>query len=339
LGGLVVVIAAGLGVGYMLIQHKPAPKIVTAPTNTTVATGPTVPVAAPAATAGQAINDEIAGESCSWLDVVGPVQNGQTVKLSGAAGSPATVQDSVIEAAKNAGDNLPPTGVDISAVAVADQGACPALDAFRSFKAPAGAGPALASAQPSYQITRGADGKLAGQPSITLAPHSPAQDFALLKLDTSGRINVVYGSRQAFDAARQGDTAIVDQGGDAYTVQADGLNGAGTAGLLLLTGKGPFDPSLLAKPPSARDVSWIDQVRQAATAGGWKSSMVWYKVENNAPPIRARPRTDGYYAHPGADTTPPPDVTAPIRTQPDNPQGGHKPSVWQRMFGSNNGSH
>jgi serine/threonine protein kinase len=337
LGGLVVIIAAGVGVGYLLIQHKSPPKIVTSPTNTAVASGPTVPVAAPAATAGQAINDEIAAESCSWLDVVGPVQNGQTVKLSGAAGSPATVQDSVISAAKGAGDNLPPTGVDVSAVAVADQAACSALDAFRSFKAPGGAGPALASAQPSYQITRGADGKLAGQPTITLAPHSPAQDFALLKLDTSGRINVVYGSRKAFDAARQGDTAIVDQGGDAYTVQADGLNGAGTAGLLLLTGTGPFDPSLLAKPPSARDVTWIDQVRQAAAAGGWKSSMVWYKVENNAPPVRAKPRTDGYYAHPGVDTTPPPDDTAPIRTQPPTPQGGHKQSVWQRMFGSNNG--
>jgi serine/threonine protein kinase len=336
--GLVVVIAAGVGVGYLMIQHKPASKIVTSPTNTTVATGPTVPVA-PATSAGQAINDVLAGASCSWLDVVGPVQNGQTVKLSGAAGSPATVQDSVIEAAKNAGDTLPPTGVDISAVAVADQGACPALDAFRSFKAPAGAGPALASAQPSYQITRGADGKLAGQPTITLAPHSPAQDFALLKLDTSGRINVVYGSRQAFGAARQGDSAIIDQGGDAYTVQADALNLAGTAGLLLLTGTGPFDPSLLAKPPGARDVSWIDQVRQAATAGGWKSSMVWYKVENNAPPVRPKPRAEGYYAHPGADTTTPPDDTAPVRTQPDNPQGGHKPSVWQRMFGSNNGGH
>ena len=28
---------------------------------------------------------------------------------------------------------------------------------------------------------------------------------------------------------------------------------------------------------------------------------------------------------------------APVRTQPDNQQGGHKPSVWQRMFGANGG--
>jgi hypothetical protein len=220
-------------------------------------------------------------------------------------------------------------------VAQADQGACAALDAFRSFKAPPGSGPALASAQPSYQITRGADGKLAGQPTITLAPRSPGQDFALLKLDPSGRINVVFGSRKAFEAARHGDSVIVDQGGDAYTVQTDSLNVAGTAGLLLLTGAGPFDPSLLAKPPSARDVSWIDQVRQAATAGGWESTMVWYKVQDNAPPLRAKPHAGGYHGHQGSDTGPSEDnnPAVPIRTQPQNSQGGHKQTGWQRMFG------
>jgi len=339
LGGLALVVVAGVGAGYMLVQHKPAPKVVTAATNSAVAVGPAAVAAAPAASFTDHLNDNLSDLSCSWLDVVGPLQNGQVVKLSGAAGSPATIADSVADAAKEAGDILPANGgVDISAVAQADQGACSALDAFRSFRAPAGAGPALASAQPSYQITRGADGKLAGQPTITLAPRSPAQDFALLRLDPSGRINVVYGSRKAFDAARQGDSAIVDQGGDAYTVQADSLNVAGAAGLLLLTGAGPFDPSLLAKPPSARDVTWIDQVRQAATAGGWKSSMVWYKVQDNAPPpARPRPRPGGYYAHPGAYTNPI-DNTVPIRTQPlPTPQGGRRQSVWQRMFGSNGG--
>ena len=98
------------------------------------------------------------------------MQNGQPVKLSGAAGSLPTVQDAVLSAAKGAGDNIAPTSVDVSAVAQADQGACSALDAFRSFKAPTGVGPALASAQPSYQISRGADGKLAGEPTITVSP-------------------------------------------------------------------------------------------------------------------------------------------------------------------------
>ena len=329
--GLVTVIIAAGAVGYVMLQHRPAPKVIASAATTSpaaVAVGP-----AQATTAASAVNDALPGLSCSWLDVVGPVQNGQSVKLSGASGSPATVQDTVTAAAQGAGITL--SAVDIGAVAQADQGACAALDAFRSFKAPAGAGLALASAQPSYQITRGADGKLAGEPTITLAPRSPAQDFALLRLDTAGRINVIYGSRAAFDAARQGDTSIVDQGGDAYTVQADALNGAGTTGLLLLTGKGPFDPSLLAKPPGARDVSWIGQIRQAATAGGWKSSMAWYKVQNNAAPVRPKqPRPGGYYAHPGAGTEEPQQPEAvPIRTQPQpTPTPGHRQSVWQRMF-------
>ena len=265
--------------------------------------------------------------------MVGPVQNGQPVKLSGASGSPATAQDTVTAAAQGAGVTLPANGVDLTAVSPADQGACAALDAFRSFKAPTGAGPALASAQPSYQITRGADGKLAGEPTITLAPRSPGQDFALLRLDTAGRIGVIYASRKAFNAARQGDSAIVDQGGDAYTVTADALNVAGTTGLLLLTGNGPFDPSLLAKPPGVRDVSWIDQVRQAAATGGWKATMTWYKVQNNAAPVRAKPRT-GYYAHPGVDTEPQQQQpeAVPIRTQPQTQEPGRRQSVWQRMF-------
>ena len=336
--GLAVVVVAVAGVGYMMMfQPRPAPK----PAVVAPSTAPPAPVVAvaPTTTAGQAINDALANQSCSWLDVVGPVQNGQAVKLSGASGSPATVQDSVTEAAKTANDTLPAAGVDISAVAQADQGACSALDAFRSFKAAAGAGPALAAPQPSYQITRGADGKLAGEPTITLAPRSPGQDFALLRLDPSGKISVVYGSRQAFDTARKGDSTIVDQGGDAYTVQSDALNAAGTAGLLLLTGTGPFDPALLAKPPGARDVSWIDQVRQAATTGGWKSSMVWFTVQGAPPPPKPKPRP-GYYAHPGVGSTD--DTTAPIRTQPTYTPPPYTPPVrqrsgWQRMFGGGGG--
>jgi serine/threonine protein kinase len=332
LGALAVLVVGGGAAAYFVLQ-KPAAKQIAAPATPSIAVTAPVTAAAPATSAGQAVADALPGLSCSWLDVVGAVQNGQPVKLSGAAGSPATVQNAVLAAAKAAGDNLPATGVDVSAVAQADQGACSALDAFRSFKALAGAGPALASAQPSYQITRGADGKLTGQPTITLAPRSPGQDFALMRMDTNGRLSMIYASRKAFDAARQADSSIVDQGGDAFTVQADALNVAGSAGLLLLTGTGPFDATVLGKPPSGRDMSWMDQIRQAGSAGGWKASMVWYQVQNNAPPVRPKVRTGGYYAHPGASTAPvEPPPQAPIQTQP----APKKPSAWQRLFGSSN---
>jgi serine/threonine-protein kinase len=333
LGGIAALVVVG-GVGAFFLMPRPKPVAPQSSGPVAAPTPPTMP-AAPTTSAGQAVNDALPGLSCSWLDVVGPVQSGQPVRLSGASGSPATVQDAVMAAAKGAGVTLPvANSVDLSAVAQADQGACSALDAFRSFKAPAGAGPALASAQPSYQITRDASGKLAGQPTITLAPRNPAQDFALLRVDTNGRIGMIYPNRKAFDAARQANASITDQGGDAYTVQADALNVAGAAGLLLLTGNGPFDPTLLAKAPGARDVSWIDQVRQAAATGGWKSSMVWYKVQNNAPPA-ARPRARGYYAHPGVTEPPQTVPTQPVQTQPNPPaQQGKRPSMWQRMFGS-----
>src|SRR6201999_1663498 len=101
-----------------------------------------------------------------------------------------TVQDAVLSAAKGAGDNIEPASVDVSSVTQADQGACTALDAFRSFKAPTGAGP---------QPPRAPAATPGAEPTITLAPRSPGQDFALLRMDANGRLSVVYASRQAFD--------------------------------------------------------------------------------------------------------------------------------------------
>ncbi len=347
--GLVTVVVAVSAVGYVMMQQKPTPKLVTPAGNATTPAGPAV-ATAPPTSVGQAIDTELTDLSCSWLDVVGPVQNGQPLRLSGAAGSPATVQDSVSDAAREAGDNLTSDAVDISAVAQADQGACSALDAFRSFKAPAGSGPALASAQPAYQITRGADGRLAGDPIITVAPRSPAQDFALLRLETNGRLSVIWGSRTAFEAMSKGNPSVVDQGGDAYTVRSEALNAPGATGLLLLTGNGPFDPGLLAKPPNARDVSWIDQVRKAATAGGWKASMVWYKVQGGAPPpaVPVHPRQprqqqpNETYSHPDeVETVPIRNYDGPVRTQPPPgyPPLNRRQTMWQRRFGEGGATH
>jgi serine/threonine-protein kinase len=338
---LAAITVIGVGVAYYML-HRPG-----------VAAKPVVAAAQPAApnvqagTAqstgpGQAINAALPGMSCSWLDVVGQVQSGAPVKLVGAAGSPATVQDQVIAAAKTGGVDLPVTAVDLSDVAQADQGACSALDAFRSFKDASAGAASLVSPAAAYTITRGPDGKLAGAPTITLAPRNPSQDFALLRLDAMGRISMVYADRQAFSTDKDPDARITSQGGDAYSVQDGSLNANGWNGLLLITGKGPFDAGLLAKSPGARDVDWIDQVRQAAAAGGWKASMVWYKVTNAAPPPRVRLRqTGGYYAHPGvAENNGGGEESGPIQTQPPQPNpypplhhNGN--SIWQRMFGSN----
>jgi serine/threonine-protein kinase len=337
IAGVLAIVVIGGALGYLMLPKKPPP-------HAGPAAGQTAAAGAPAPggqtlTAAQAINAMLPGMSCSWIDVQGPVQSGGPVKLAGAAGSPATVQDAVVDAATSAGVNLPLAAVDLSGVAPAGQGACSALDAFRDFK---DASTSLVSPAASYTITRGPDGKLAGQPIVTVAPRNPAQDFTLLRIDPQGRIEVIYANRQAFNAARQGGGAITDLGGDAYGVQADPLNANGWSGLVLITGKGPFDENLLTKPPGARDVAWITQVRQAGDAGGWKSSMVWYKVQNNAaPPARVRAKPQGYYAHPGATGGNGGDESVPTQTEPQ-PSSGAPPakrtSVWQRMFGSSSSS-
>jgi serine/threonine-protein kinase len=334
----------GVGVAYFVL-HPPGQAAKPPVVAGQPATGGVQTAAAQATGPGQAINAALPGMSCSWLDVVGQVQSGAPVKLVGAAGSPATVQDGVIAAAKAGGVQLPVTAVDMSDVAQADQGACSALDAFRSFKDASAGAAGLVSPAAAYTITRGPDGKLAGAPTITLAPRNPSQDFALLRLDTMGRISMVYADREAFSTDKDPDARITSQGGDAYSVQDGALNANGWNGLLLITGKGPFDAGLLAKPPGGRDVGWIDQVRQAAAAGGWKASMVWYKVTNAAaPPQRVRLRqTGGYYAHPGVDeNNGGGEESGPIQTQPQQSQPNPYPplhhsgnSIWQRMFGSN----
>ncbi|HVM99751.1 MAG TPA: serine/threonine-protein kinase [Caulobacteraceae bacterium] len=339
IGAIAVLVVIGTGVAYVMMPKTGLTARAPAAAPAHAGQGATTGVQAPAAqtlSAGDAINGALPGMSCSWLDVVGQVQNGAPVKLAGAAGSPATVQDAVIAAAKSAGVDLPVTAVDLTGVAQADQGACSALDAFRSFKS-AGA-PGLISPAASYTIARGPDGKLAGQPTITLAPRNPSQDFALLHIDPLGRIAVIYGSRQAFSSGKDTDAVITSQGGDAYSIQDGALNANGWNGLLMIIGAGPFDASMLTKAPAARDVGWIDQVRQAAAAGGWKSSMVWYQVRNNAAPapVRTRPRpTQGYYAHPGVSENSG-NGSEPIQTAPPSPYPPlHRNSIWQRMFGGN----
>ncbi len=52
----------------------------------------------------------------------------------------------------------------------------------------------------------------------------------------------------------------------------------GWSGMLLLTGKGPFDPALVAAPAAKRGADWSDRFRKAAAAGGWKAEMVWYRT-------------------------------------------------------------
>ena len=273
-GLLAVVAIVGAGVYFLLPKHTPGG----APT----AAAPSASTAATPVGLRQAVETALPGLSCSWLELVDSDQGGAKIKLVGVAGSPATVQGAVIDAARLSGSTLQGSDVDLNEVAPADQAVCSALDAFRSVRAPAAPdGPELKTEKRVYEIERQPNGKLASRAVINMAVRSPSQDFALLGLEPSGKITMIVPNRAAFDATRVNNNLITDLGGDAYKLQIDAFDFRGWSGLLLVTGKGPFDPALLTLPAGSRDVAWYDKVRQTAAANGWKSEMVWYKVVDN----------------------------------------------------------
>ena len=115
-----------------------------------------------------------------------------------------------------------------------------------------------------------------------MAIGDPNLDFALYGLEPSGAVDHLIDSRQAFQALAQKADArgnIEDMGGDSYRLSVI-TDHVGLSGLLLLTGKGPFDPTLIAAPTAERGPDWGKQIQAAARAGGWKAEMVWYRTVN-----------------------------------------------------------
>ena len=247
--------------------------------------------AATAAAAGvpkaEAVRRELEGAlggiACSWLDLTNVADQGSgvSIKLAGVAGSPTAAQASVIHAVGQA--NATVSDVSLDEVAPVDPPVCTPLDAFRSIRASTSeTGRRLETAQRTYQIMAQSNGKTAGRAVITMNIGDRNIDFALFGLEPDGKITALLTSRAAFEAfLKTPNDLITDLGGDNYRLQID-TDHQGWSGLLLLTGKGPFDPNLVAAPAAQRGADWSSRFRQAASAGNWKAEMVWYKTQAGA---------------------------------------------------------
>ena len=274
IGGGVVVVGLIGGLIFVMRPHDKAPAAA-ASTASTVATPS-------AETARRAVEAALPTVSCSWLDIVSatPSGSGVAVALTGVAGSPQDASAKISQAAKAAGVNI--ASLDLEGVSPTDSSACTALDAFRPIRADTSAsGRRLSTSQTKYTFEKQPDGSLKQIALITMAIGNPATDFTLLGLDPTGLIQQISPSRQWF-ADKIKDPSLKDQftdlGSDSYRLSVGMTPPAGLQGLLLLTGKGPFDAKLLAVAPSARSADWSAKVAQAATAGGWKAEMVWYRT-------------------------------------------------------------
>jgi serine/threonine-protein kinase len=273
-GGVALLIAIGAGVFFLM---KPGPK-----------TGPTAAAPEAAAVAGagpeaarKAIEGSLSSVSCSWLDLVSvtPSGGGAAVALTGVAGSTQGASAAVISAARSAGVSVP--DVNLSQVLPVNPQFCAALDALRPFRADTSVeGRRLSTSQDKYTFERTPSG-LAQTAVITMALGQPLPNFAFFGIDPSGAVTPLVGDRSDFEKDltdpryRQ---VFADLGGGSYRVNIIMDPPAGLQGVLLLTGTGPFDPKLVATPPSARGPDWGQKIAEAARKGGWKAEMVWYRT-------------------------------------------------------------
>ena len=232
--------------------------------------------------AGDAINAALPSVSCTWLQVVSlsNAADGAHVALTGVAGAPAAALTEINRALKAHG--ISGADIDFSQVAPINQAGCAALDAYRQIRAQSGN--RLSVGQRKFEMrTQSRDasyaGRIAASAVVTVAPADPGRDFALVGLEPSGKIDTVLPSRATFLEqlkASKGGVPVTDLGGDRYRMVID-LDHTGWSGLLLISGKGPFDPGLIAPPLGARGADWRDKLVAVAAERGWEADMVWFR--------------------------------------------------------------
>ncbi|MFD1033464.1 serine/threonine-protein kinase [Sphingomonas hankookensis] len=239
--------------------------------------------------ARSAIDAALPSVGCTWLSItdIKAQGGGIDVALTGVAGDPGQAQNEISETLRDRGSSA--RNIDFADVALITPAGCAALDAFRQIRA---TGRSWLSVplrrfemrqQPATSIY---PGKLAANALVLIDIADPSLDFALFGIEPSGRIEQILPSRTAFTAAlraSRGGTPITDLGNDRYRMQID-LDHAGWSGVLLVTGKGPFDPAVMAPPLGARGSEWRDRIATLAGERGWRTDMVWF--ESTAPRAR-----------------------------------------------------
>ena len=229
----------------------------------------------PQAAAQTALATGLRNVPCSWLDV-GAVQardNTVDVALRGVSGKPDKAKSDIAGVLEGVG--VQPGDIDFTDVKQIAPTDCAPIDAFRQIRDFDGA--RLATTQRQYEL-RNAGGEMTASPEIEIDLNRFNGDLSLFGLEETGEITPLIGNQsemndpEAFSSPRAGVKSF----------KVDTTH-KGWSGLLLLKGKGPFDPALIAKPPGEVSESWINRFLAAAKAGGWKSEMIWYRTVDEKP--------------------------------------------------------
>lgn len=241
----------------------------------------------PAERARAAIDSVLPQVPCTWLDI-GAVAAGDplTVTMRGVAGNSGAAQSEIGRALAAAG--LANVRVEFRDVAPVAAGGCAALDAFRQFRAQRGAGESgrVSATQPRFEMVTQADGQYAGRAAanavVDLDIADQSLDFTLLGIEPSGAISQLLADRGQFQQALAesvGGRPVSDQGNGRYRLHID-LDHQGWSGVLLISGRGPFPPAMVAPGIGARGPDWRDRFVESAGNLGWQTDMVWFESVN-----------------------------------------------------------
>lgn len=231
-------------------------------------------VSDPQGTAEEALKTGLREVSCSWLDVGSVQAREQTidVTLRGVSGKPDRAKTTIAGLLDSAG--LEVGEIDFADVKQIDAADCSPIDAFRQIRDYSES--RLTVTQRQYEMAS-KGGTLAADPLVEIDLNNLPDDLAVFGLEENGAITPLITSKSDIDSI---EATTPRPGVKSFKLTTDHK---GWSGILLLKGKGPFDPTLLEKGPGEVSPSWVNRFLQAAKTQGWKSEMIWYRTVDEKP--------------------------------------------------------